>query len=137
GVVALAGVAIRGATGSSPEERAGIFRQLAVGQATFFLDDDETGTNAVLTAGSLLEALGTRVSVARIETAGLKEPRELYAQAGADAVLAGLERARQRGLETHALAVLERALDQNHMSGQVWRRQQEIDRLLPILKALP
>ena len=137
GVVALAGVAIRGATGSSPEERAGIFRQLAVGQATFFLDDDETGTNAVLTAGPLLEALGTRVSVARIETDGIKDPGELYAQAGADAVLAVLERARNRGLVTHALAVLDRALDQNPMSGQVWRRQQEIDRLLPILKVLP
>lgn len=137
GVVALAGVSIRGATGETPEERAGIFRQLAAGKATFFLDTDETGIDAVLAAGPLLEALGTRVTVAQIEEGGIKDPGELYAQRGAAGVLRTLEAARRRGLATHALELLEREMEGDDRSGQTWRRLAAIDRLLPILKALP
>lgn len=137
GVVALTGVAIRGASGSSPEERAGIFRQLAVGRAIFFLDADNAGWQAVLDAGPLLEALGTRVSVARIDIEGVKDPSELYASQGAGGILAVLKQARTRGLATHALEVLERLLQDDDRSGQVWRSQQKLDRLLPILRALP
>lgn len=142
GVIALAGASIRGRSQSDdPAERAGVLAQVAVPNATFFLDADDTGADAVLRAGPLLSAMGTHVSVARVadgtDSPGIKDPGELFSTGGADAVLGALKEGRSRGLATFALEELDSEMTDSPLSGQVWHRLQHLDRLQPILTALP
>lgn len=144
-VVALGGVQARGWSYSDdPRERAGVLAHIATERATFFLDWDRAGIDAVFRLGPLLSSLGTHVSVASIADVGdvalasnAKDPSELYALGGPESILRVLKAARLRGLATFAVNCIEReGLDAPH-SGQLWHRLKHLDRLLPILHALP
>lgn len=144
-VVALGGVQARGWMHSDdPRERAGVLAQIATNHATFLLDWDHAGIDAVLRLGPLLSQLGTHVSVASIVDAGSIvrdgedwDPSKLYAAGGAEAVLRVLEAARSRGLATFAIECLERTRLEVPYSGQTWYRLRHLDRFFPILQALP
>ncbi|HEX7120787.1 MAG TPA: hypothetical protein VF178_00365 [Gemmatimonadaceae bacterium] len=147
GVIALGGVSTRGhAASDDPIARAGVLGQIGAGFVTFCTDGDVSGLDAVLRLGPLLVALGTKVSAARIQDvwdrmpAGMvqpKDPGEVLARLGAQALREMLAQGRTRDLGRFASELLEDRLAALTRSGQLWRRLIALDHVLPALRAVP
>lgn len=146
GVVALAGINVRGGgtNPGTPEERAGVLTQIGARHNLLFLDQDEPGTQAILTVGPRLSDLGHYVSVARVGDGWSgtpescpKDPGELFSAAGAEGVMRAVEAGWGRGLVTYAAAELEQRLLNARQGGRAWERLQALDVLLPLVRTSP
>jgi hypothetical protein len=161
GVLALAGVSSRGAAGESAQEQAGVLavlQQMGCRHATLWLDEDESGTRAILGqapalrrpeyqgtlgVGPRIAALGIHVSVARMADAALaegravKDPGELLVAGGAAAIERVLRGAASRGLISFAAERLEVEMAGAAAGGQLFQRLRLLDRLLPTLGCMP
>lgn len=144
GTIALGGASIRGVRrgAETPEEQAGILADIRAGRATFFLDDDERGQEAIIEAGPLLANLGTHVQVAQIPDGEWgdnppEDPGELLEEGGVEAVRTALKNSRGQGLISYASRLMAQRLSESSRSGQLRERMAALDVLVPILKSLP
>lgn len=145
GVVAMGGVSVRGTTHTDddPVKQAGVLGMLGAKHVTFLLDGDAPGAEAVLRAGPLLARLGVTVVVARVSDGlrrpdpTIKDPGDLYAKHGGAAIRLALDAGQNRGLVTYASEEVSSRLRQDPRAGQLRRRLEALDQLLPMLDVLP
>lgn len=160
GVVGLGGLAVRGADRGDQVDRAGVLARLVAAGAEeviIFVDgetDAGRGTRraegrllsdeakATLAIGPRIADLGLAVRVARVEEgarvvrgvagdASPKDPSELWAAGGRDAILQALGRSQE--FPAYAVRTLREEAAASGWGGRLWQRLQVLDTLLDTL----
>jgi hypothetical protein len=150
GTFALGGISVRGVgqdDGTTARERAGVLGLIEADEIFLLLDTDDRGTDAILALGPVLRGLGAQVYIVRLadvwdeRAQGRPVPKdasELYASPNGPALLAqAIEASRSRPLATYATDCLDQSLAGMTHAGQIWHRLRALDRMGPILAALP
>lgn len=147
GVVALGGAKIRGV---EDDEKGGVLSRLNARHVFLFMDGDRAGVEAAMNIGPALWHLGSVVSVVRVEDGIVtdrdpgeapdevlpKDPGDLLRSQGPQGVVRAIKEGRTRGIATFASQEMEARLGQDPLSGQLRRRLEALDHMVPVLRAL-
>ena len=151
GVIALGGASIRGIepSGEDGEFTAGVLDLVQARHVYLFMDGDDAGTTAAIEMGTALSRLGSAVSVVRVrdgevelpdqndrEPVSAKDPGDLLKHYGPEGIAHALKVGRMRGIATFAAEEMEAQLAESPVSGQLRRRLEALDQMVPVLSAL-